>query len=301
MDKKSTLLVFSGYVMWGFQPLYWGLLGQFNPMFNLAMRILWSVVFMACVLFAARKSAAFKAVITDRKKLKFIMLGTLFLLMDLIIYMDAVQTGHVLDAALGYYMGPFVTFSLSMLLFKEKPRPLAIAAMATALIGVAVSIIQYGKFSYISVLLAILFVVYGAFKKLAAVEPIVSYSVEMALMAPLAILYLVLFPANIGGTISVTALLLFAGTGVVTCLPMILYALGVLKLPFVMMGFMQYVSPSLGLICGLIMGEVITIDKLVTFLFIWAAMTLYMVSMARDERKRSLESKAVQNAAAGAA
>lgn len=292
MDKKSVLLVFLGYVIWGLQPLYWDLMGHMDPMLNLCFRILWAVVFSISILAVTKRLPELTAVFKNKQKMKFLVPATLFLLLDWGIFIYAVQTGHVLDTSLGYYMAPFVVFALGMLVFKEQPKPLILVAIGLAVIGVVFSAIQYGSIPVISLVLSFLFAVYGALKKFAQVESVVSIAAETIMMAPLAILFLLFFRMEGLAATSVSDHLLFIGSGVVTALPMMLYSLGVIKLPFVMLGFMQYISPTLSLLCGLLMGERVTQDKLVTFLFIWAALAVYMFAMVMEERKK----KALQNA-----
>jgi len=183
-------------------------------------------------------------------------------------------------------MTPFVVFALGMLVFKEKPTFLTLIAMSLALTGVAVSTIHYGRFPLISVALSFLFAIYGAIKKFVQVESVLSIAAETIMMTPLCVAFLLLSPIR-GDLASSTSIdhLLFIGAGIVTALPMLLYSFGVLKLPFVMLGFMQYICPTLSLFCGLFMGESITPDKLVSFSFIWAALAVYVVSVLRAGKK----------------
>lgn len=295
MEKKYVLLVTSGYVIWGVQPLFWGLMGYIDSMLTLAMRVIWAAVFAVCILAATRRLPELKALFKDKSKIKFLAPAMLFLLADWGLFIYAVQAGHVLDTSLGYYMAPFVIFALGMVVFKEKPNALMLIAISLAVIGVAISAIQYGRFPLISVALSLLFAIYGAIKKFAQVESVLSIAAETIMMIPMALAFLLISPIGRNGLVQSTAIdhLLFVGAGVITALPMMLYSLGVLKLPFVMLGFMQYISPTLSLFCGLLMGETITPDKLVTFAFIWAALTVYIISvLLQEKKKRSLEAKA---------
>jgi chloramphenicol-sensitive protein RarD len=287
MEKKSVLLTASGYIIWGVQPLYWGLMGHIDSMLNMVMRIIWAAVFTTCILAVTRRLPELKELFGNKRKMKFLAPATLFLLADWWLFIYAVQSGHVLDTSLGYFMGPFVVFALSMAVFKEKPNFLMLIAMSLAFTGVAVSAIHYGRFPLISVALSFLFAIYGAIKKFAQVESVLSITAESMMMTPLAVAFLLLTP--IGRTLAsntFTDHLLFVGAGIVTALPMMLYSLGVLKLPYVMIGFMQYIAPTLSLFCGLLMGETITPDKLVTFVFIWAALLVYVVAVLLEEKKK---------------
>ena len=287
MEKKRVLLALAGYTIWGVQPLYWGLMAHLNPMLTLALRIIWASVFTTSILAFTKRLPELIELFQNRKKIRLLAPAMLFLLGDWGVFIYAVQTGHVLDTSVGYYMAPFVVFALGMFVFKEKPTALMLAAMLLAFSGVAISVIQYGRFPLISVVLSFLFAIYGAIKKTVQVESILSISAETIMMLPLSVAFLLISP--MGAVFAASPAqdqLMFLGAGVVTALPMMLYSHGVLKLPYVMLGFMQYISPTLALFCGLFMGETLTPDKLVTFVFIWAALAVYIVSLLLEEKKK---------------
>ena len=287
MEKKSLLLTTSGYIIWGVQPLYWSLLGHIDSSVTMGMRIIWAAVFAACILAVTRRLPELKALFINKRKIGLLSIATLFLLADWWLFLYAVQSGHILDTSLGYYMAPFVVFALGMVVFKEKTNALMLIAMTLAFAGVAISAIHYGRFPMISVALSFLFAIYGAIKKSIQVESVLSIAAETIMMTPLVIAFLLFSP--VGKMLALNTFtdhLLFVGSGIVTALPMMLYSLGVLKLPYVMLGFMQYIAPTLSLFCGLIMGETVTSDKLVTFAFIWAAMVVYIVSVVMEEKRK---------------
>jgi chloramphenicol-sensitive protein RarD len=289
MEKKSVLLAASGYIIWGVLPLFWGLLGHIDNRITMAMRIIWSAVFTTGILAVTRRLPELKALLGNRQKIKFLAPAMLFLLADWWLFIYAVQSGHILDTSLGYYMSPFVVFALGMAVFKEKTNFLMLIAMSLAFAGVAISAIYYGRFPLISVALSLSFAIYGAIKKSAQIEGVLSIAAETMMMTPLVVAFLLLSP--IGRTLAFNTFtdhLLFVCAGIATALPLMLYSLGVLKLPYVMLGFMHYIAPTLALLCGLFMGETITPDKLVTFVFIWAALAVYVVSVALEEKKKRL-------------
>lgn len=288
LEKKSLLLALSSYIIWGLQPLYWVLLLHIDSLLTLIFRIIWAAVLTTGILVATRRLPELKALFGNKQKIKFLIPAMLLLLADWGIFLYAVQSGHVLDTSLGYYMSPFVVFALGMVVFKEKPTVLTLIAMLLAFAGVAISAIHYGRFPLISVALSVLFAIYGAIKKAAQVESVLSIAVETILMLPLTIAVLLLSPMGESLVASLfTDHLLFIGAGIVTALPMVLYSYGVLKLPYVTLGFMQYAAPTLSLMCGLLMGESITQDKLITFAFIWAAIAVYIVSVLLEEKGKN--------------
>ncbi|MCL1905421.1 MAG: hypothetical protein FWG06_00255, partial [Clostridiales bacterium] len=194
MEKKNILLTLPCYIIWGAQPLFWGLTGHIDPLLTLVMRIIWSAVFATGVLAVSRRLPELKALFADKQKIKLLAFAMLFLLADWSVFLYAVLSGHVLDTSLGYFMSPFVVFALGMAVFKERPTFLMLVAMSLAFTGVAISAIHYGRFPLISVALAILFSIYGAIKKIARVESVLSIAAETIMMIPLTVAVLLFSP-----------------------------------------------------------------------------------------------------------
>lgn len=288
VNRKNVLLVLACYVMWGLQPLYWDLLAGFDSLFILANRILWSVVFCVSVLAVRGELGKLKAVFADKKTMRFLAPAALFLLLDWGLFIWAVQSGHVLDTSMGYYMGPLVVFSLSLFLFHERCNKWQIVAILFAVAGVLVSVFQFGRFPGMAIALCLAFAIYGALKKFAQVEPLVSIAAETLMMAPFALVFLLFFRMGDNGVggVDLHAFLLLAASGAVTAMPMILYSLGVIHLPFYVLGFFQYISPSISLLCGLAMGETLSRDKLITFLFIWTGLTIFSLSTLKKAKAK---------------
>lgn len=286
MNKKNVLLVLCGYLLWGVQPLFWALFTETDSLFLLASRIVWSVVFCLVVLAFRKELPKVLAVLKDKKTMRYLIPASLFLLLDWGLFIWAVQSGHVLDTSLGYYMGPLIVFSLSIFMFHEKCGKWQIVAIAFAVAGVLISVIQYGRFPWLAIVLSMAFAIYGMFKKYAQADPLVSITVETLLMLPLALLFVVFFRMGDNGMASVDwkLQLLFIASGAVTAMPMILYSIGVVNLPFYMLGFFQYISPSISMICGLLMGETLSMDKLITFLFIWTGLAIFSLSTLKKNK-----------------
>ena len=140
----------------------------------------------------------------------------------------------------------------------------------------------------VTIALALMFAVYAAIKKSLTIDSIVSTSAEILMMVPVALLFILLFRMGDDGMGSMTVLkqLLMIGGGIVTGLPMVFYAIGVRYLPLMTTGICQYISPSLSIVCGAIMGESLTHEKLVSFLFIWAGVILYVLNTVYEEKRK---------------
>ncbi|MDD3921299.1 MAG: EamA family transporter RarD [Eubacteriales bacterium] len=287
MNRKSLVCLFISYVLWGCQSLYWALLSELDSMFILACRIIWAALLLVLLLMLQRRIPELTAVFKNRQTMRYLVPATLFLLVDWGVFIWAVQAGHVLDVSMGYYMMPLVVFLTGIVLFRERCSIWQFIAIGLAAAGVFFSIFRYGNFPLVSVVLSIAFAVYAALKKYAKVEPVVSIAAESLMLSPLALIYILLFGMGQGamGSVNVGNQLLLILSGVVTALPMILYAEGVNNLPFYVLAICQYISPTIGIFCGLFLGEQLTEDKLVTFLFIWVALIIFTVATAMQEKK----------------
>ncbi len=289
MKKKDVFVVFLGYAIWGVQPLYWALLAHMDSLFVMCGRVVWALVFALGVLALTKRLPELKALFKDKARMKYLAPATVFMAVDWTLFIVAVQTGHVMDTSLGYYLSPFVAFAFSVVIFKEKPNKLMLIAMVLAMLGVLVSVVGYGSVPVIAIVLMFATNIYAMLKRFAKVEPVVSIAAETAMMLPFSMLFVAFFRMGANGmaALRLIDIFLLVGSGILTAVPMMLYAVGVLKLPFFMLGFMQYVSPTLSLICALFMGEKFTPEKVLMFAFIWAGMALYTYAIVKQERKKA--------------
>ncbi len=291
-NKKGLLMVLAGYTVWGVLPLYWHMLSGINAIVILCCRIVMSALCATLLLLATGRLKELWAVMRSKQLMKFLIPAALSVTVNWGIYIWAVGVGHVTDASLGYYMNPLVVSLFGTLIFKERCGRMELIALALAAVGVLLTTLQYGAFPYIAITLAVTFAIYGMFKKFAHVDGTVSIAVETVILSPFALLFLLLAPQSHASFAAATplqfVLLLFAG--IVTAAPLIMYTQGVNGLPFITMGFLQYVSPTLMLILGVIvMGEPFHVAQAVSFAFIWAGLILFSVGMIRREKRQALE------------
>lgn len=281
------------YILWGLLPLYWHLLEQMDAVFILANRIIWSAVFTAGILLITKKTQDVKAVIRDKKKMRFMIPAAITITINWGVYIWAVNAGHLLDSSLGYYMNPLVVFAIGIALFHETSGVIDWIALGLAAIGVLIATIAYGAFPWVAVVLALSFGLYGTLKKLAGVGGLASIAVETLLIAPFALAFLVFAPESHASLAKLTPLMtaLLLLTGVVTASPLILFTYGVNRLPLTTVGFLQYSSPTLQMIIGvLVFQEALTQDRTVAFAFIAAALVLYTIGMTQRAKKARLAS-----------
>ena len=287
--KKGIPTLLLCFFIWGFQPLYWYICGEWDTYFLLACRIIWAAVCCLCILWAQGKLPQLLAVFRDKNILKREIPASVCLLADWGVYLWAVQTGRVLECSLGYYIQPIVVFILGAVIFREKVSWRHIVILAVVVVGIALSTDGFNGIPYVTILLAVCFAIYAAIKRSLRIDSVVSTSAEIVMMVPLALLFILFFRMGDTGMASITPLrqLMLLGAGVVTAMPMVLYSVGVKYLPLMTAGFCQYLSPTLAIVCGMIMGEYLTAEKLRSFYFIWAGVLLYCLNTVYEERKKA--------------
>ena len=280
------------YILWGLLPLYWHILEDLDSVFILCNRIVWSAVFTIAILLITKKFSEVKAVFRDKKKMRFMIPAAITITINWGVYIWAVNAGHLLDSSLGYYMNPLVVFAIGIALFHETSSVLDWVSLALATVGVLIATIAYGAFPWIAIVLALSFGLYGTFKKLAGVGGITSIAVETIMITPFALAFLLLSPASSASIAQLTPLTttLLLLTGIVTASPLILFTYGVNRLPLSTVGFLQYSSPTLQMLIGvLVFHEVLTQARIIAFAFIAAALVLYTIGMVQRAKKARLE------------
>lgn len=287
--KKGIPTLLLCFFIWGFQPLYWYICGEWDTYFLLACRIIWAAVCCLCILWAQGKLPQLLGVFRDKNILKREIPASIFLLADWGVYLWAVQNGRVLECSLGYYIQPIVVFILGAVIFREKVSWRHIVILAVVVVGIVLSTDGFNGIPYVTILLAVCFAIYAAIKRSLRIDSVVSTSAEIVMMVPLALLFILFFRMGDTGMASITPLrqLMLLGAGVVTAMPMVLYSVGVKYLPLMTAGFCQYLSPTLAIVCGMIMGEYLTAEKLRSFYFIWAGVLLYCLNTVYEERKKA--------------
>lgn len=283
MKKKEILLTAFCYLLWGLLPLYWALLVPLDAMFILGNRILWAGVFTAVLLLMLGRSRQIKEVLLDKARMKYLVPAALLVTANWGLFIWAVVNGHMLDASLGYFLNPLVIFACGVFLFKEKCGKLEISALVLAISGVVILTLQIGQFPVLAFAISISFTSYSVVKRYAHVDALVSVCVETTVVSPLALLFLLFAPASAASLAIITPLqiVLCVGAGVVTAIPLVLFSRSVNNLPFIIVGFLQYITPTLLLIIGIAQGEPFTAEKAVGYGLIWVALVIFSVGMVR--------------------
>lgn len=293
-DNKSRRIGFAygiaAYFLWGVLPLYWKALNQISPVEILAHRILWSLVFVMGIIYYQKKFYQLKEIFKSRSNGIRLIFATILISINWGVYILAVNTGHVVESSLGYYINPLIVILLGVLILKEKLNLWQILSVVFAGIGVAIMTFKYGRVPWISLTLAITFALYGLIKKTIPVGSTVGLAMETAILSPITLGYIIFRQINgvgaLGQVSSITTLLLI-GSGVVTALPLLFFAKGTRRLPLSNMGFLQYISPTITLILGIfVFKEKFTFTHLISFSFIWVGLALFTFSQIRGVRVR---------------
>ena len=281
-QSKGIVYAIASYALWGILPLYWKALKQIDAGEILASRILWSFVFFSLILLIVGGLRDLKQVFSNSKKMLGVFLGALLITANWFIYIWAVNSNQVIEASLGYYINPLFTVVLGLIVLKEQIDRWQIFSLLLALLGVIVITVQYGKVPWVALLLAISFGLYGLVKKLSDLTSIIGLTMETMLIAPVALGYIVY--KQVEGTSSLIALplnvsVLVVLSGVVTAIPLLLFAQGAKCVPLSTMGFIQYLSPTISLLLGIFLfKEVFTRVDFISFGLIWLALGIYSFS-----------------------
>ncbi|WP_053218001.1 EamA family transporter RarD [Virgibacillus senegalensis] len=286
--KAGVLYTSAAYILWGFLPIYWKLVQDVPAGEILAHRIVWSFVFMALLLSFLKKWRPFilesKQIIRDKQKLIGITLASVVISINWLVFIWAVNSDHVVQASLGYYINPLISIILGMVVLKEKLTKWQLVSFLLAAAGVVNLTVSFGVFPWVSILLALSFGLYGLLKKTVAISAMFGLAIETLIVTPIALVYLVGVQTAAGSSpdlVSPTTGLLIL-SGVATAVPLLLFASGAQRIPLSMVGFLQYFAPTLMLFIGVFLyDETFTHAHLVSFTCIWAALAIYTISRTK--------------------
>ena len=270
------------YTLWGVLPLYWKLLQAIPALEILAHRILWSFIFLGSVLLISRGWQTMVAVLTNRKKLMILFLCGVLISFNWLTFIFAVNSNQVIEASMGYYINPLVTVLLAVLVLKERLTQWQWISILLATVGVLIITLQYGRVPWIALILAATFAFYGLTKKLVGVDPVTGLTLETFIVMPVALIYILNIEiTGLGslGSVPFYMQLILAGTGIATVLPLLGFAKGLERTNLSMMGFLQYIAPTISLLLGiLVFKEYFSVSHLISFCFIWVALVIFTLA-----------------------
>lgn len=292
-EHTAGLLAALGcFSMWGVMPIYFHLIGpNVSPWEILTQRMVWAAVLLTLFVLISRRHERVMAVVRQPHLLLALMASALLISTNWGMFIWAVSSHHVLQASLGYYINPLLNVVLGLVFFRERLRPLQIAAVLLAAAGVMIMVVGFGRVPWVSLILAGSFGVYGLIRKRIAVDSITGLYIETMLLLPFALLWLGALYAQQQAVFLLDNLrtdALLMGCGVITVLPLVLFTMGARRLKLGTLGLIQYLTPTLHLLTGVFLfNEPFNQANLVTFTCIWAGLALYTVDTLRAQRQVS--------------
>ena len=284
--QKGVLSLLAACTVWGLSPLYYDALAEVPPLEVLSHRTLWSLAVFGVVLALQRRMRDVGELVRGPQARRLV-LGTLMISANWYLYINAIQTGHAIQASMGYYIFPLVAVGLGMLAFGERLSALQGVAVGLAAAGIGVLTYGLGVMPWLALLLALTFGVYGMVKKQMAAGPVVSVTAEVLFLAPLAAGWLAakhlgILPGggHFGQSLQVSAMLAFSG--VITAVPLMLFSHASRRVSMATFGLTQYLNPTLQFLCAtLVFAEPFSRWHMAAFALIWGALAVYSLASLR--------------------
>lgn len=291
----GVLASFTAFLLWGILPIYWKTLDSYSAGQILLFRIIASFIFLLfLVLLTKQLNSTLKTLKNKRLFIAFAF-ASLALSGNWLIYIWAVNSGHIVDSSLGYFLTPLVNTVFGLLFFKDRLSRLQWIAICLAVLGVSCQLIMLGRLPWIALFLALSFGTYGVLRKKEPVDSIPGLFLETLILTPLALTALIWFwKNNYQGLFQINLQLdpFLLATGVVTTVPLLLFAYGAKRLRLTTLGLMQYIAPTGQLIIGVfIYKEELSLAYLFSFAFIWAGLIIYSLESLRVYRRRRIDNK----------
>ena len=285
------------FLSWGLFPLYFHQLKEVTPAEILVHRVVWSLLFLVIVLAIRRQWKWLRELLQKPRVIGMFLGSSILLSLNWLIYIWAVNNGHVIEASLGYFINPLVNIMFGYVLLKERLRRMQWAAIALAALGVAWLTWQAGRMPWIALALALSFGGYGLMRKTAALGALEGLSIETMLLFPFGIAYMAWLYSHgqlqLLQTESATVMSMLVLLGPTTAIPLLLFAAGARRIPLSVLGLLQYISPTMQFLLGVaVFHEAFTSDKLVGFALIWSALALYAAEGLYRHRQASNDSTA---------
>jgi chloramphenicol-sensitive protein RarD len=290
-SHTGFLYALGAYLAWGVVPAYFKLLAHVPPLVVLAHRILWSTLFLAVLLTVLRKWDEIRAILRSRRMMLTLLCSTVMIAANWFVFIFAISKGQVLQASLGYFINPLVNVLLGVLILHERLRAAQVFALLLAAVGVVILTVSTAGVPWVALSLAFSFGFYGLLRKTAPVGPVAGLSVETALLFPAALLVamgsLGVSPdTNAAANFSRGTYALLICSGVVTAIPLLLFAAGARRLRLSTLGFLQYLSPTCQfLLAVFVYHEPFSSRQLLSFALIWAGLAAYTLESILNRRE----------------
>lgn len=279
----------AAFLIWGISPLYWKALGSVPAVEIVLHRIVWSFLFLIPLVLIRKKWPAFAATLKDKRTMLILLASALLVSCNWLVYIWAVNAGHLLQASLGYYINPLVNVLLGMAFLKERLRRPQVFAVLLAALGVLYLTFFFGQFPWIALTLAFSFGLYGLIHKTMSVGSLVGLTIETLMLTVPALILLVYLDQQALGVFlnqGVGIDLMLMASSVVTAVPLLFFSFGTRRLQLSTVGILQYIAPScMFLMAVFLFDEPFFKAQVISFLMIWTALAIYSTDSVRHYRR----------------
>jgi chloramphenicol-sensitive protein RarD len=293
--NKGIYYAVGAYALWGLLPVYWKLLNHVPVMQLLSHRIVWSFVTIMVVILLSRQWTMFRKAISNRRVLGIYVVTALLVGVNWLIYVWAVQHGFVVETSLGYFINPLISVLMGVIFLRERLRIGQWAPIGIATLGVLYLTFSYGSLPWISLSLAFTWATYALVKKLAPLSSLYGLALETAVLLLPAFFYLLFLEGKSQGVFlheAPTSDLLLIGTGIATTVPLLLFALAVVRIPLSLTGILQYIAPTIQFLLGVfVFKEGFSRSQFIGFSLVWLALILFAVEGLITLRTRQIAAK----------
>ncbi|MBL0627479.1 EamA family transporter RarD [Aeromonas jandaei] len=294
-QREGIIYALSAYTLWGIAPIYFKTIAAVPAIEILTHRVIWSCALLMVLVLLGRQWHKVQAVLRRPKVLLTLAFTSFTVGGNWLLFIWAINNGHMLDASLGYYINPLFNVLLGMLFLSEKLRRLQWWAVALAFIGVAIQLIAFGSLPWIALVLASSFALYGLVRKKLALDALTGLLLETLIMLPAAAFYLWGIADSPTSHMTENGWqlnLLLIAAGAVTTAPLLCFTAAATRLKLSTLGFFQYIGPSMMFILAVTLyGEALAMDKLITFACIWSALVIFTLDGLRSGNTKSAPTK----------
>ncbi|MGD8455040.1 MAG: EamA family transporter RarD [Anaerolineales bacterium] len=277
--NKGILYAIGAYIMWGLLPMYWKLLDHVSSFEILLHRVIWSFFLLAGIIFVRNRWERIREAVYNWRVLRVYLISATLIGLNWGLYVWAVNAGFIVETSLGYFINPLVSVLLGVIILGERLRPMKWIPIGLAAGGVVYLTISYGALPWIALSLAFTFGLYGLAKKTAPLESLYGLSLEMSILllpALAALAYFVVEERAAFLHADLTSNLMLLGTGVVSTVPLLMFAIAARRIPLSQVGLLQYIAPTIAFFLGVfVYGESFSEEQMVGFSLVWLALILY--------------------------
>jgi chloramphenicol-sensitive protein RarD len=279
--NKGIWYGIGAYVLWGFFPIYWKVLHVVPALQVIGHRIGWSFAVLSVYLLVTRQWQEFRSLAFNPKTIAIYAVAGILLTINWLVYVWGVNAGFIVETSLGYFINPLLSVLMGVIFLRERLRPVQWIPVGIAAIGVIYLTSVYGRLPWIALSLALSFGFYGLVKKLAPLGSLYGLTLETAIMFPAALIYLVFLQMTGSGSFlhqGATVDLFLFGAGIVTTIPLLMFASAARQIPLTMVGILQYIAPTLQFLLGVfVYKEAFDRAHLIGFGMVWAALIIFWV------------------------